>query len=643
MSFMIDTKRFSFLAEAQDKIRQEAVDEAVKRAKKLAGDDASEEDFAKALELELKGVNEPSGAELVGDIESSFVSGMVNEAINGGAGEKKELGALSDSTDSIASAANGATTALAAQDGQQGDTKEQKEANSGLAQNVLNGLDAAKSGAVGGANAVNGAGASNGAAQKYTTSGTAGRIDCESGEIIPDSSPINSQKSEEEILTEALSAKEESKVESVLARWQNTIVVDASKNGAFSASSVKQSDLAAKVNPLAVGFVAGAISNVSSAASAAIAAANGNSSTANGVNGNSAASNSSTANGADSIESSNSIESKTAVNALDSMIYRGGANSANVVEFKDEVRGEMVSVPLNEQNAAKIKEKFGSLNSEEAVNFVRSWYYDAAYTVGYLGADASGDGVISAEEAINLRSFVNMADGKSYALSDFMSGSSAEEMSALINELGFSANMGDFINEMIAQDENMDAKMSYAELLGDISADGATFSFQSTIIGISVEINGTQSLMVSRFSMNLAMELLNAEKLNFEALLKMGATNSNKDSIESSENPSSAAISSENSNEKSADSIENSANSSNADSIESGSNGVIKKFGEFATLVDISQVLGDFMNNEPLFLSGLNEAQKEAFAKSSTILENLLKSAQIHYLLFIIVIIRASG
>lgn len=610
MSFIIDTKRFSFLAEAQDKIRQEAVDEAVKRAKKQAGENASEEDFAKALELELKGVNEPSGAELVGDIESSFVSGMVNEAINGGVGEKKELGALSDSTDSIASAANGATSALATQDGEaQGDTKEQKGANSLLAQNVLNGLDnSAKSGAVGGASAANGAGAK----QKYTTSGSAGRIDCETGEIIPDSSPVNSQKSEEEITAEILSAEEENKVQSVLARWQNTIVLDASKNSAFGASSVKQSDLGAKINPLAVGFVASGVANggnVSSAASAAISAANSNSSAAS--------------------NSADSIESKTAVNALDSMIYRGGANSANAVEFKDEVRGEMVSVPLNEQNAARIKEKFGSLNSEEAINFVRSWYYDAAYTVGYLGADASGDGVISAEEAINLRSFINMADGKSYALSDLIYDT---DMSALINELGFTANMGDFINEMIAQDKNMDAKMSYAELLGDISADGTTFSFQSTIIGISVEINGTQSLMVSRFSMNLAMELLNAEKLNFDALLKMGADENNsksskEDSIESGKTPSGAAL-----NEGDAADFGSSLNETNAEiesseNAASSANGVIKKIGDFATLVDISQVLGDFMNEEPLFLSGLNEAQKEVFAKSSAILENLLKSA----------------
>ena len=90
------------------------------------------------------------------------------------------------------------------------------------------------------------------------------------------------------------------------------------------------------------------------------------------------------------------------------------------VEFTDEVSGKQVRVPLTQENAQKLAEQFGSL--EAASDYVKGFYYDAAYKMGYLSSDTDGDGKISLEEGVNLKTLVSLMNGSYSSVSEQFGG-----------------------------------------------------------------------------------------------------------------------------------------------------------------------------------------------------------------------------
>lgn len=141
-------------------------------------------------------------------------------------------------------------------------------------------------------------------------------------------------------------------------------------------------------------------------------------------------------------------------------------SSPNSVSFVDEVSGKNISVPLSEENAKAIKEKFGSLDSKEAQDYVKAWYYDAAYSMGYLEQDKDGNGTLSLDEGIHINSLVSLKDSKYYSVADRIPG--GEDMQKkFLEQVGFFDNLGDFINHAISQDTNLDGSLNLKEMMGE--------------------------------------------------------------------------------------------------------------------------------------------------------------------------------
>lgn len=157
-----------------------------------------------------------------------------------------------------------------------------------------------------------------------------------------------------------------------------------------------------------------------------------------------------------------SDEIKNGYNPLES----NGTTKPNSVSFIDEVSGKNISVPLTEENAKAIKEKFGSLDSKEAQDFVKSWYYDAAYSMGYLEQDKDGDGKLSLDEGIHINSLVSLKDSKYYSVADRIPGG-VEAQKQFLEKFGFFDNIGDFINHSISQDKDLNGTLNLKEMMGD--------------------------------------------------------------------------------------------------------------------------------------------------------------------------------
>ena len=132
----------------------------------------------------------------------------------------------------------------------------------------------------------------------------------------------------------------------------------------------------------------------------------------------------------------------------------------NGVEFVDEVSGKKVRVPLNDANAQKLIDKFGSL--EEASDYVKGFYYDAAYKMGYLSNDSNQDGTISVDEGIHLKSLVSLLDGNYYSIAERI-GSDEAMQKKFLEQVGFIDNIGDFINHAMSQDSNVDGALNLNE------------------------------------------------------------------------------------------------------------------------------------------------------------------------------------
>ena len=134
----------------------------------------------------------------------------------------------------------------------------------------------------------------------------------------------------------------------------------------------------------------------------------------------------------------------------------------NAVSFVDEVSGKTIYVPLNEANAKRLNEKFGSL--EKANSYVKGWYYDAAYKVGYLSGDSDGNGSISMDEGIHLKSLVSVINSKYYSIAESIP-AGEEEQKRFLEQIGFIDNLADFINHSITQDINLDGDLSLKEVM----------------------------------------------------------------------------------------------------------------------------------------------------------------------------------
>ncbi len=156
------------------------------------------------------------------------------------------------------------------------------------------------------------------------------------------------------------------------------------------------------------------------------------------------------------IQAKDEVESKESQNkSTDSTKY------AESVNFIDEASGKEISVPLTKENAESLKNHFGSL--EKASDFVKSYYYDVAYKMGYLEADSNSDGVISSDEAANIKDFVSLFDGSYGSIADIYPNASDDFKSALMEQIGFTSSIEEMINKSIKKDSNFDFNISLSE------------------------------------------------------------------------------------------------------------------------------------------------------------------------------------
>lgn len=179
------------------------------------------------------------------------------------------------------------------------------------------------------------------------------------------------------------------------------------------------------------------------------------------------------------------------------------------VKFTDEVRGEEVSVPLTQENTDKLIEQFGSL--EAASDYVKGFYYDAAYKMGYLSSDSDGDGKISLEEGVNLKTFVSLMNGEYSSVSEKFGGN-VEAQKKFLEQIGFIDNLADFINHSISQDNNFDGGLSLNEILNGTN-EAVFLKMAQGENSSSVEV-----LVVQSFKIDLNMDSIN------DTLLNLGAT-----------------------------------------------------------------------------------------------------------------------
>lgn len=147
------------------------------------------------------------------------------------------------------------------------------------------------------------------------------------------------------------------------------------------------------------------------------------------------------------------------------------------VKFTDKANGKEVFIPLDTDNAKKLTEHFGDLESASA--FVEGYYYDVAYKMGYLEADIDNNGTISLDEAVNLRDFVDIFSGDYHSSAELMGHLTLEQQKEFLNNAGYVDNIATMINRSIMRDINCDGAINLAE---SFSAEGTLtlYGFQST-------------------------------------------------------------------------------------------------------------------------------------------------------------------
>ncbi|MGP1450724.1 MAG: hypothetical protein ACTTJS_06340 [Wolinella sp.] len=193
--------------------------------------------------------------------------------------------------------------------------------------------------------------------------------------------------------------------------------------------------------------------------------------------------------------------------------------SATGVKFVDEYSQKEVVIPLDNDNAKKLIEKFGSL--EEASDYVKGWYYEAAYGVGYLEHDSDSDGVISKEEAKNLKALVSLTSEKQNSYKSLNEAlSSDDERNKFLDEFGFINSLAGFINHSIRQDSDTSGALSMKELVGEEHIESIAlsiaeqkplelFAFHRLLLG--TKENGEQEIYASLMSLGAKGEIKSEE------------------------------------------------------------------------------------------------------------------------------------
>lgn len=207
----------------------------------------------------------------------------------------------------------------------------------------------------------------------------------------------------------------------------------------------------------------------------------------------------------------------------------------NVVRFVDEHSGKIIDVPLDDDNMEKLINKFGSL--EKATDYVKNWYSEAAYGVGYLQFDTNADGTISKEEAKSLKALValNAQPPNNYrSLNDAFKNEADKDR--FLEEFGFISSLADFINHSIRQDTDTNGSLNFEELTGENSKVVAKevlksdslldiFAFNRLILGM---VGNNVDMLLSLFGNNSTTEKADNKSILNQAR-KNEQTNSHED------------------------------------------------------------------------------------------------------------------
>lgn len=272
-----------------------------------------------------------------------------------------------------------------------------------------------------------------------------------------------------------------------------------------------------------------------------------------------------------------SEEVKNAYNPLE--VKEGENIAQNAVSFVDEVSGKTISVPLSEENVEKLVAKFGSL--EEASDYVKGWYYDAAYNMGYLSGDSNGDGSISLEEGIHLKSLVSLKDSQYYSIAERIPGGE-EAQKKFLEQVGFIDNLGDYINHSISQDSNLDGALNLNEMMGDNN--------ELVLFKTGGESNNVDIFVIQKFS----FEIGEVEETLNDILLNLG-TKDEKQEV---------------------------ANSDSKDEEEENQEKLVAKKEEMQEWLEMAKKLQD-----ENYLNSLDSKERENLIKTEVILNNLFASA----------------
>lgn len=130
--------------------------------------------------------------------------------------------------------------------------------------------------------------------------------------------------------------------------------------------------------------------------------------------------------------------------------------------------------------------------------------------MGYLSSDSDGDGKISLEEGVNLKTFVSLMNGEYSSVSEKLGGN-VEMQKKFLEQVGFIDNLADFINHSISQDSNFDGGLSLNEILNDTN-EAVFLKVAQGENSSSVEV-----LVIQSFKIDLNMDSINDTLLNLGA------------------------------------------------------------------------------------------------------------------------------
>jgi hypothetical protein len=155
-------------------------------------------------------------------------------------------------------------------------------------------------------------------------------------------------------------------------------------------------------------------------------------------------------------------------NSLESFNPLNVNQQGHVITFVDEHTDKDINVILTPRNNKKITDKFGSINTTKAKEYVKEWYNEAAYKVGYLAANKSQSGFISTEEAKDLKNiYVLDKDANVKEITSAREYFDTQyKANSFVKKFGYFDNINDFINKSIELDSDMSNKLEYKDLLG---------------------------------------------------------------------------------------------------------------------------------------------------------------------------------